>query len=244
MKNIDFLPERYHERDLKRRAAIWQYAILIGFGGLLLAATGGQFAIKRSLQASLGELTPSRIDTNLKRDSVKLLQRRLGNTEELAALYTYLHHPWPRTQLIASVTAPLPECVVLEGVEILLQQPNSSSLASPESHDGESGATPAATDLAQLRESQDASQLVVRIRGTVDDTAALSEYVKQLGEVPFFRSVSLSSLQSQTSRGESPRSAFELNAVVRPGHGQPGGPEGPLAQRDQIAQHPAGRQPQ
>ncbi|MEO8494784.1 MAG: hypothetical protein ABI614_06920 [Planctomycetota bacterium] len=67
MKNINFLPERYHERDLERKAAIWQYAILLGFGSLLLAATIGQLAIKRSLQASLAELKQARIDTKVKR---------------------------------------------------------------------------------------------------------------------------------------------------------------------------------
>ena len=42
MKNIDFLPDRYQERDLKRKATLWQYALLLGFGSVLLAATLGQ----------------------------------------------------------------------------------------------------------------------------------------------------------------------------------------------------------
>ena len=244
MKNIDFLPERYHERDLKRKAAIWQYALLLGFGGLLLAATLGQFAIKRSLKASLAELKPSRIDTNLKREQVTLLKQRLGNTEEVAALYTYLRHPWPRTQVLARITELLPESVVLQGVEMLEQKPNGSSIAGNETRDAAGAATPAAADLAQLRGNSDSTQLVVRIRGTVRESAALNEYVRQLGDVPLFRSVSLSSLQFQSSRDQTPRSAFELNVAVRPGHGQTGGPDEPLLKRDEIAQHPPGRRPQ
>jgi len=243
MKNIDFLPERYRERDLKRKAAIWQYALLLGFGGLLVAATLGQLAIKRSLRASLAELKQSRIDTNLKRESVALLKQQLGSSEEIAALYTYLRHPWPRTQLLAKVTELLPESVVLEGIEILEQKQNDSSLALSETGDGVSGATPAAADLAQLRGDQDATQLVVRIRGTVEDPAALNEYVRQLGNVTLFRGVSLGSLQSKASRDETPRSEFELNVTVRPGHGQPGGPNEPLAKREQIARNLLGRQP-
>ncbi|HUG70389.1 MAG TPA: PilN domain-containing protein [Pirellulaceae bacterium] len=235
MKNINFLPERYHERDLKRKAAIWQYAILAGFGGLLLAATFGQLAMKRSLQASLRELEPTRIEAKVKRERVQLLQQQLNSTEEVAALYTYLRHPWPRTQLLAKITEVLPECIVLDGIEILEQLPNRSSFVGNEAGEGASEASPAGADLAQLRDQHDATSLVVRIRGTVDDTGALNEYVRQLGEVPLFRSVSLSSLQSQMSRNETPRSAFELNVVVRPGHGQPGGPSEPLARRDQVA---------
>jgi hypothetical protein len=235
MKSIDFLPERYHERDLNRKAAIWQYAILAGFGGLLLAATFGQFAMKRSLQASLRELEPSRIEANVKRERAQLLKQRLTTTEQVAALYTYLRHPWPRTQLLAKITESLPECIVLEGIEILEQQPDRSSFGGDESREEASEATTAGTDLAQLRGNHDAASLVVRIRGTVDDTGALNEYVRRLGEVPLFRSVSLSSLQSQTSLHETFRSAFELNVMVRPGHGQPGGPNEPLAKREQVA---------
>lgn len=244
MKNINFLPERYHERDLKRKAAIWQYAILASFGGLLLAATLGQLAMKRSLQASLRELEPTRIEVKLKRERVQLLQQQLNSTEEVAALYTYLRHPWPRTQLLAKITESLPECIVLEGIEILEQSPNRSSFGGPEAGDGTSDATPAGADLRQLRDQHDATSLVVRIRGTVDDTGALNEYVRHLGEVPLFRSVSLSSLQSQTLRNETTRSAFELNVTVRPGHGQPGGPSGPLARREEVARISLERQSQ
>src|SRR3990167_8788255 len=127
MKNIDFLPERYRERDLKRRAAIWQYAILAAFGGVLLVATLGQLAMKRSLHSSLREREGSRSEAKLKRERIAILEKQLESNEEVAALYTYLRHPWPRTQLISRITEPLPECVVLEGVEILEEQPNGSS---------------------------------------------------------------------------------------------------------------------
>ena len=112
MKNIDFLPDRYQERDLKRKATLWQYALLLGFGSVLLAATLGQFVMKRSLQASLAELKQGRIETNLKRERVQLLKQQLGNTEPVAALFTYLQHPWPRTQLIARITDALPIRVI------------------------------------------------------------------------------------------------------------------------------------
>ena len=86
MKNIDFLPERYHERDLKRKAAIWQFALLLGFGGLMLASTIGQIVMKRAVQTSLSELTESRIEANLKRQRVALLKQQLGSSEEVAEL--------------------------------------------------------------------------------------------------------------------------------------------------------------
>ena len=240
MKSIDFLPERYRERDLKRKAALWQYALAAGFGGLLLAATIGQISIKRSLQADLAKLNPSSIQTQMKRARVKALKQQLGNSEQSAALYTYLRHPWPRTQLIIRITEILPENVELQGIEIVAQRP-SSSPSNTNTGDPSDETAPAASDLAELRSNYDATQLVVRVRGTVDDTAALNGYVKQLGEVPLFRSVSLGSLQTPQSRGETPRSVFELHVVVCPGHGQPGGPKSSLAEREKIARNLARR---
>ena len=244
MKNIDFLPERYHERELKRKAKIWQYALLLGFAVLLLAATLGQFAIRRSLQASLAELRQARMKTNLKRERVKSLTQQLASTEEVAALYTYLRHPWPRTQVLARITELLPESVVLQGIEILEQRPNSASFINNETREAASGTTPAAADLAQLRGNHDATLLVVRIRGTAEETAELNEYVRQLGEVPLFRGVSLSSLQLQSSRDQKRRWEFDLNVMVKPGHGQSGGPDAPLVKRDEIARYPVGRRAQ
>ena len=39
MKNVDFLPTRYHERDLRRQAQIWRYLVLLAFGSVICAAT-------------------------------------------------------------------------------------------------------------------------------------------------------------------------------------------------------------
>ncbi|MCA9121093.1 MAG: hypothetical protein H6822_17625 [Planctomycetaceae bacterium] len=240
MNKINFLPERYHERDLKRKAAVWQYAILLGFGGLLLVATLGQFAMKKSLQVSMRDLQQDLIATKLKRERVQLLKQELGDKEQAAALYTYLRHPWPRTQLIANVTQGLPECISFEGLEILEQQPIRRAASGHETRTDASSQPMAATDLETLRSSQDVARVIVRIRGVVSDTAALNEYVRRLSEVPLFHSVSLSSLQSQASQDDGACSAFELNVIVRPGHGQSGGPKGPIATSEQIAQHSAG----
>ncbi len=234
MQNIDFLPERYRERDLKRKAAVWQYALLLGFGGVLMAATAGQFMIKRSLEASVVELKQSRIDAKLKRDQVQLLEQQLGNKEQVAALYTYLRHPWPRTQVLVSITNPVPDAVKLEGIEILQQQPTKSAQSKREGRDDDQAGS-ATTDLKDLRSSNDAARVVVRVRGTVSDTAALNEYVRQLGESPLFRNVSITSLQSQTVGDRMTTSAFELAVVLLPGHGQPGAPQGPVVQRDKLA---------
>ncbi len=234
MQNIDFLPERYRERDLNRKAAAWQYALLLGFGGLLMAATAGQFVIKRSLEASVVELKQPCIDAKLKREQVKLLEKRLGNKEDVAALYTYLRHPWPRTQILSRITNPVPESVTLAGIEILQQQPNRSAISKSERRDDKQAGS-ATTDLKDLQSSNDAARVIVRVRGTVSNTAALNEYVRQLGESPLFRNVSISSLQSQTAGDKTLTSAFELTVVILPGHGQPGAPNGPIVQRDKLA---------
>jgi Tfp pilus assembly protein PilN len=235
MQNIDFLPDRYREREQKRKAAIWQYGLFLMLGAMLLAASLGQFAIKRSLQTSLDDLSESRLTTQSKRERVTLLKRQLGSSEERAELYTYLRHPWPRTQLIGKITASLPENIVLESIEIIEEHRSQTPFSNPETLDDTTKEAPAAADLAQLRNEHDSSQLIIRVRGSVDDTATLNTYVRQLGEVKLFRSVSLGSLQSQATTDNTILSEFEINVVVRPGHGQPNGPSDPLLRRNEIA---------
>ena len=47
MKNIDFLPSRYHERTQLRRVMMWRITALSALAVMLLAAHGSQLALRR-----------------------------------------------------------------------------------------------------------------------------------------------------------------------------------------------------
>lgn len=253
MKTVDFLPTRYHENDVRRKATAWRYMLLLTFGGAILAATFGQLAVKRSVQVSLDELRSQHREAAAIKETATQLEGELLQTEEIAALYTYLRHPWPRSQLLAQVTRSLPETVVIGELEISRRVDsagtNTGRPTPPVLDNNTSGASPAKQDLQGLRDANDDKPTVLFITGTASDPVALNHYVAALGLVPLFESAKLTSLEAINVPGEEPSGAvetvervvsqFEVVIRVRPGYGVSGGPTAPMPAAEQVAQHTA-----
>ena len=229
MKEIDFLPKHYHERDVRRRATIWRYVVLLLFGGVLCAATLGQFALRQSVQASLNSHQKAYREAKQKNQQIAALHQEIAELEESAQLYTYLRHPWPRTQLLQTLAQHMPDTVTLLELQFSQRQ-NAAGVAVPGSAitlatGNEPSGSPAKQDLDSLRQQNDDALVTIHLTGTASDTAALKHYVGLLDKSHLFASASLASLRSM---GERQREEFQVNIVVRPGYGQPGGPREPL----------------
>jgi Tfp pilus assembly protein PilN len=243
MKNIDFLPQRYHESDIRRKVVIWRCVLLLSFGGVLSAATIGQFALKRSAQERLSAQKESYQQAHSKTLRIAALQQQLEGLQEQAALYTYLQHPWPRTQLLVSIARDLPEAVTLQELQFSNNKPKQSSRGMPNAliiggNNAGADSEPAGAakkDLQQLRTEHDDARTAIHIKGTTTDTAALNAYVSALGQLPLFESASLASLESVNQREKEDVSQFRVQILVRPGYGQADGPTKPLVEADQLA---------
>jgi len=243
MKTVDFLPARYHENDLRRKATAWRYVLVLMFGGAIGAATFGQFAIKRTVRLQLAELRAQHQAASGVKETAAMLEKELRWTEEISALYTYLRHPWPRTQLLACVARSLPESVAIN--ELRIHQDDSRSGARSAVRtlpivEGESKISPASRDLQELRGANDSTPTVIHIRGTARDAVELNEYVAALGFYPIFKSAKLTSLEAVNDdvehmpdgKHELPAKLFQFDILITvlPGHGIPGGPTAPLAE--------------
>ena len=245
MKNIDFLPSRYRERDARRQATIWRITLLLSFGGFLCAATIAQVALKRTVQASLAEHKKTYAAAKLKTERQKALELKLANLEERAELYTYLRHPWPRTQLLLAVVNGVPDTTVLEELSISQSQEEQSA-GSTAGHftapEGKQASTtdPPHQDLEFLRKENDLAQTTIQISGTASDTAALNQFVSALGQSSLFQCATLTSLEASNEPGQQGYSKFQVNIIVRPGYGQPGGPDSVLIPVGHAGAHESG----
>ena len=261
MKTIDFLPSRYHENDVRRKATLWRFVLLLSFGGVICAATLGQLAIKRSVRAHLDKLRAQHRVAAETKERVAELEKELMEVEEVAELYIYLRHPWPRTQLLSQVTQGVPESVVIAELEINQRGRGGSSarsrpappVAAPEA----SEISPAQRDLQGLRGANDKRPTFIHLTGTATDPRALNDYVTKLSESPLLQSAKLTSLEALSTPAESEQesqqtrpatSRFEVLISVLPGYGVPGGPSTPLdqlkhpAQLEQLANRVGGTQ--
>jgi Tfp pilus assembly protein PilN len=89
--------------------------------------------------------------------------------------------------------------------------------------------SPAQRDLLRLCEETAAREPALTISGITTDTAVLQHYLVLLGREKLFVKVELTSLEA--NHEERPGTwRFAARLEIRPGLGQPGGPEPPVGQ--------------
>ena len=79
-------------------------------------------------------------------------------------------------------------------------------------------------DLEQLRTEYDTLKTVLLVQGLTYDTDALYLYLSHLSHATYFSSAELISLENASMRAVD-ASQFTIRLTVRPGYGQPNGPE-------------------
>lgn len=245
MHDIDFLPAEYRQRHARRRSG--NQGLAVALAVVAAVACSGAWQTFRYHQASrqLAEISPHYNDALEQSGLLAAKQLELQPEAAAAELVVYLHHPWPKSQILLAVVASLPEEVVLERLTIGRQSGETGRrpLGAPSASgaEGPAAATaPAASDLAMLRARCDASPTIVSLQGTTSDSVALNQYLAQLKQSPLFSQVELHSLESVGTERQ-PLFEFQATIDVRPGYGQPGGPAPTLAADAALArcEHPA-----
>jgi len=233
MQDIDFLPAQYHRQHASRQSQPWRIVVVAVFIALLGGAVFGQYRLKRGAENELAAIAPQYDLAVAQNDRLRELQSRLKAKQDLAELYTYLRHPWPRTQLLAALVAPMPEEISFQQVQITREKREEEEPAERRSRseikaeeEKDKLLPPAERDLKRLRQQYDKMQTVILLSGTTSESAALHRYLGALHANTLFSKVELDSIESvETSRGS--QREFHATLIVRPGYGQPDGPDGP-----------------
>lgn len=237
MKDIDFLPARYRERSAQRRARIWRGLMLVCLAGFVGVIALAQLAMRRPIDRQLTAISiqyPAAVVAAAQADQ---LQKDLVEIEQFAELYTYLRHPWPVTQLLAKLTEPLPDSIVL--TEITFDRKPGQNVAPPPAGQPNTPAASAAEaakrDLDRLRSSQDSVVGTLHVIGMTTDPSNLHGYVSRLAPSTLFKSARIESLEAVTSEAGISGSRFELQLQLRPAFGQPDGPKEPILESTPLA---------
>lgn len=245
MKNIDFLPQRYQERGANERARLWQFALVGAIGLAIVAAAVWQGAAYRAVDAQIAAIEPQYQQAQAKTQRVAELNQRLARDGALAELLTYLRHPWPRSQLLATLARQLSPELTLTEIRLVRESPERPVVVREQPAPGAAG-TPAAPpppgavqDLTALRVECDNGPLVLLVAGEATDTAALHDYLGRLKKSHLFARAELASITSKqrerSPTAAAPKSEFHLRLVLLPGYGQPGGPTAPAADPNPLA---------
>ncbi|MEX2025811.1 MAG: hypothetical protein WEH44_00900, partial [Pirellulaceae bacterium] len=227
MKNIDFLPEIYTQNRVQRRAQAWWCLVAAAFAVIVLLAASTQWMIRHELEQELAELEPKYAEALKRQLQLQAVRQETERAEDVADLYAYLSHPWPRSQLLAGVIRPLPASVRLTEITITHEALPAGPPLTPTSSSS-SGTkelpSPAGADLAALRTECDGRQTILSVVGTATTLSELHDYVDQLGKSPLIAAAHLKGVETAAAGSSAGEARFHLYVAVRPGYGQVGGP--------------------
>ena len=220
MPDIDFLPIEYCQRVRQRKSRSWRILVAAVMIGLVAAAATTQHYRWRSVRADLADVTPAYVAAVNAQSRLANLQRE-WTTRACAELYTYLRHPWPRTQLLAAMLGPLPDEITLQTVQIVREPAGARPQTGGKSHDESLAALlPARRDLATLRDRIDPTRTIMVLTGTATASSTVYRYLGELDAAKLFDKAELDWLDNADG-GRSVR--FQVVLGVQPGYGQFGG---------------------
>jgi hypothetical protein len=239
MQDIDFLPVEYRQKHARRQSQPWQIVVALAIVGLVAGAALAQQYRRHRVQNDMAMILPVYDAAVSQQSRLAETQKRLKAAQGCAELYTYLHHPWPRTQLLSALVAPLPKSITLQEIQITREAPpagpTTTEVQPPIDKKAEEdrlkSLTPAERDLAKLAGRLDALQTIVVLTGTATEVAALHRYIGELDATDIFDKAELDCFNSvdgnKAGGGGGPMLQFRAVLVVQPGYGQRGGPTGP-----------------
>jgi hypothetical protein len=234
MTNIDFLPIEYREKHARRQSQPWQLFVITAMVGLVAAAAFVQRYNRRRVENDLVAIIPIYDTAVNQQKQLAEAQKHCELARARANLYTYLRHPWPRTQLLSALVAPLPQTITLQQVQILRELPAAASstenrpVVDKKAEDEKLKLlTPADRDLSKLAGRLDALQTVVILTGTATEIPALHGYIGKLDATEIFDKAELDCFNTVDNNKSGTVLQFRAVLAVQPGYGQAGGPTGP-----------------
>lgn len=246
-REIDFLPAQYREQSAKKKGQAGRLTTIVLLAMMLPVASFYQMRVRGKLQGELNEIRPQCATIDAYHAQLQALEKKRLNLEAQARLIAYLHHPWPRSQILSALLPKLPQSIVLTSIQIDEMAGNAIAAApvAKNVHQETQGQTdqplPADADLKHLRDRHDRAQVVVLLSGLTTDQSQLHEYLGQLAHNRLFVKIELLSLESPTSKQaaagkNAAGDQFRARLIVGQGPGQPDGPKPKAGKERDIAE--------
>jgi hypothetical protein len=235
MHDIDFLPIEYRQKHQRQQSQPWQIVVSIAIMAMIAGAAITQHAGRRYVQKQLTAVESAYKTAQQLQYQLTEIKKRLEQVGADAELNTYLRHPWPRTQLLAALLAPLPKEITFLQLQIMRETTASAPFGGMRptvdlKADEEKlrSMTPAQRDLMKLRVRTDPLRTIVQLSGMTTESAALHRYLDELDKKSIFEQAELNNVNSVEKNAGGSAVQFRAVLMVQPGYGQSGGPGKPV----------------
>ena len=243
MQEIEFLPLEYREKHARRQSRPWQIFAAMAIVGLMAAAASVQYELRHELRSELAVVSPVHEAAVDQSHRLADAQSRLKLARGRAELYTYLRHPWPRTQLLAALVERLPNAITLQQIQVVREtaaaRPTSDRRSAAERKtDAErlKSLGPADRDLAEIAGKLNPMTTVVVLSGVTTDAIALHHYMGELDATDVFDKAELDCFNAVEAGQDGVALQFRAVLNVLPGYGQSGGPDIPPKAKKAVAE--------
>ncbi|ADB18292.1 Fimbrial assembly family protein [Pirellula staleyi DSM 6068] len=238
---IDFLPQKYRRQRQIRQARTWWMLVMVMLVAVTCSASLAQWNIRRCVENDIAAVLPQREQVMAQEAQLAQLQKELQGARELASLYTFLEHPWPRSSVLAAIAEPIPDTLRIQTIAFRSEsRPKlDEEVIAPRSRKEKTKApkiAAAQADLAKLHEHASSLDHVVHLSGETQDIAMLHRFVDELARHPLIQSASLKSLgASDSSKSADTLASFDVVLQLAPAYGMPGGPHESLKRDREMA---------
>jgi len=254
LRDLDFLPAKERAERARRRETPWRFAVVVVFAIAASITAVRQTGIRKQLLVDLEAARQRFQEVQERVVGLEQLEAELKLARQRAELFTFLRHPWPRSQLLGTVIAPLPPSIALTKLKFTYEPiprpvgapapaaaqaapPDAQTLAAQlESSDPLVVIEVLNDDLNRLREEYHSQRGVVTLSGSTTNVPHLHAYIAELASSRLLATPQLESVLANESE-ETPLKQFGARLQVIAGLGQPGGPQHPtLDSNDQPAE--------
>ena len=216
---IEFLPKKYREKrknnSFKVSRLLLVVVLLAGMGIVLLY----QLASLHSLNLQVAAIDQQNTTVMQLMQEVELRRAEVEEQRHHAKLLTFLDHTFPKSQIIAAITNPLPPEITIIRLQIsAAQTPGAGNKLVTEKGKEKPKGHPMQLDLKQLIEEATSRHCTVEIEGTTDDTSCLYPYLASLHQAEVVESAKIESIDPHQKTDGTEFSNFTAHVKIRRGY--------------------------
>lgn len=220
MNDIEFLPKRFRERQRRSNIKVSRWLVLSLFLGAMALVSIYQLASLHHAKGQLATLKSQHERIAALLQQVDQARLKLDQMRHHARLQTFLDYPYPKSQIIAAVTNPLPAEIIITRIELIrIQLSTDASRNTSENTSDQRQHGPAMElDLKQLISESKSRHCTLEIEGTTSDTSSLYTFLAALHEAEIVRSAKLESIDPKTDSEGREISSFTAHVNVEQGY--------------------------
>ncbi len=220
MNEIEFLPKRFREKQRNSKVKIPRVLVFSLLIGLLAIVSLYQLAKLHHIRSQLATLKAQHERIDQLTQEVERTQAEVAQKRHHVRLLTFLDYPYPKSQILAQITNPLPGEITIKRIELTHTKiaTNSAREKSEKGGDQKPQGNPMEIDLQQLIVENKNRQCTVELEGTTDDTSLLYTFLAALHESGLVESAKIESIDPQMDVDGHEYSNFTAHVNIRRGH--------------------------